>query len=200
MVTPQHGAIKNGQGGCAFCSRKKVDPVAAVKVMVRNKLQPLDPYSRSDGPWKCECMKCGRIVTPAYVAVNGGQGGCKYCASRGIDYSAPAFIYLITHPELGAHKVGIGNDKTRNNRIREHKRLGWVLYDSAPLKSGDIAESIEKKVLVWIRGNRQLPIYLSSSEMPQGGYSETFEADAISLVEVWNRVELEIAGIAQSEK
>ena len=190
-VTPRYGGIVQGQGGCGYCSRSFVDPEDAVKVMLQNQLEPLEPYSRSDGPWKCKCLKCGRTVTPAYVAVNGGQGGCKYCASRGIDYAAPAFVYLITHPELGAHKIGIGNDKTRNNRLKEHAKAGWEIFDSITVDSGDLAEQIEQAGLRWIRTEKNLPIYLLSEQMPQGGYSETFEADSISLTEVWRKVVLE---------
>ncbi len=188
-VSPRYGGIVQGQGGCGYCSRSFVDPEDAVQVMLKNQLQPLEPYTRSDGPWKCKCLKCGRTVTPAYVAVNGGQGGCKYCASRGIDYAAPAFVYLITHVGLGAHKVGIGNDKTRNNRLKEHAKDGWEVYKSMAFESGDRAEEIEQAVLKWLRIDRNLPIYLISEQMPQGGYSETVDAVEIELSTIWAKVE-----------
>lgn len=188
-VSPRYGGIVQGQGGCGYCSRSFVDPEDAIQVMLKNQLQPLEPYTRSDGPWKCKCLKCGRTVTPAYVAVNGGQGGCKYCASRGIDYAAPAFVYLITHVELGAHKVGIGNDKTRNNRLKEHAKDGWEIYKSMAFESGDKAEKIEQAVLKWLRIERNLPIYLISEQMPQGGYSETVDAAEIELSTIWAKVE-----------
>ena len=188
ITSPQHAAIKNGQGSCVYCSRKVVDPEDALKVMLKNNLQPLEPYSRSDGPWKCRCLKCGRTVTPAYVAVNGGQGGCKYCAPRGIDYAAPAFIYLINNPELGAHKIGIGNDKTKNNRLKEHQRQGWLVYDSMKVSTGEDAEALEKKVLVWLRSEMMLAHYLLPEQMPQGGYSETVNADEIDMPTIWAKV------------
>ena len=189
ITSPQHAAIKNGQGSCVYCSRKVVDPEDALKVMLKNNLQPLEPYSRSDGPWKCRCLKCGRTVTPAYVAVNGGQGGCKYCAPRGIDYAAPAFIYLITNPELVAHKIGIGNDKTKNNRLKEHQRQGWLVYESMKVSTGEDAEILEKKVLVWLRREMMLPYFLLPEQMPQGGYSETVNAEEITLPTIWAKVE-----------
>jgi hypothetical protein len=187
-VSPRYGGIVQGQGGCGYCSRSFVDPDDAVQVMLKNQLEPLEPYSKSDGPWKCKCMKCGRTVTPAYVAVNGGQGGCKYCASRGIDYAAPAFVYLITHKELGAHKIGIGNDKTKNNRLKEHAKAGWQVFDSIKVESGEKAEQIEQEVLRWIRTEKNLPIFLLSEQMPQGGYSETVGAEEIDLPTIWAKV------------
>jgi len=189
VVSPQYGAIVQGQGSCKYCSRKVVDPDDAVEIMLQNNLQPLEPYTRSDGPWKCKCLKCGKTVTPAYVAVHGGQGGCKYCASRGIDYSAPAFIYVVTSQELGAHKIGIGNDKTKNNRIREHQRHGWKVYKSLKASSGDDAEKIEKMVLAWLRNDLKLAAYLLPEQMPQGGYSETVDAAEIEPYTIWEKVE-----------
>jgi hypothetical protein len=120
--------------------------------------------------------------------VNGGQGGCKYCASRGIDYAAPAFIYLINNPELGAHKIGIGNDKTKNNRLKEHQRQGWHVYDSMKVSTGEEAEALERKVLLWLRSEMMLPYYLLPEQMPQGGYSETVNADEIDMPTIWAKI------------
>jgi recombinational DNA repair protein (RecF pathway) len=188
-VSPQYGAIVQGQGSCKYCSRKVVDPEDAVQVMLKNNLEPLEPYSRADGPWKCRCKKCGKNVTPTYVSVNGGQGGCKYCATSGIDYSASAFIYLMTNPEKGAHKIGIGTDKTRDNRIRAHKRDGWEVYKTLAIATAEEAEKIEYLVLKWLRDVKKLPPYLSKKDMRRGGYSETVEAAEIDLPTIWEKVE-----------
>jgi hypothetical protein len=188
VVSPQHGAIKAGQGSCAYCSRKFVDPDDAVQIMRKNNLEPLEPYSRSDGPWRCKCMKCGKTVNPSYVSVNGGQGGCKYCAVRGIDYSAPAFIYLMTSEILGAHKIGIGTNKTKDNRIHAHKRDGWVLYKFMELETAEIAERIEFEVIKWLREVKKLPPFLGKREMRRGGYTETVEAEEIRLQTIWAKV------------
>ena len=187
-VSPQHGAIASGQGACKYCARKVVDPIDAVTVMLKNRLEPLEPYSKSDGPWKCRCLKCGKTVTPAYVAVNGGQGGCKYCAVRGIDYSASAFLYLISHPKLGAHKIGIGTDKTKNHRLSQHKRDGWLVYKTISFDTAEDAEKAEQRVLKWLRITKGLGIYLTQGEMPRGGYSETVDASEIDLPTIWAEV------------
>lgn len=192
VVSPQYSAIaRGGQGSCKYCSRKAVDPVSAKKFMISKGLLPLEPYSRSDGPWKCRCKRCKNVVTPRYIQVFRGQGGCKFCATSGIDYQAPAFIYLMTHRKYGAHKIGIGTDKTVDNRIRAHERAGWESYRSIPVSSAIQAEAIEFAVLTWIRKDLGLPPYLSKKEMARGGYTETLEAAEIELPTIWRRVLLE---------
>lgn len=192
IVSPQYSAIaRGGQDGCKYCSRKAVDPITAKKFMVSKGLIPLEPYSRSDGPWKCRCKRCKNVVTPKYIAGFRGQGGCKFCATSGIDYQAPAFIYLMTHRKYGAHKIGIGTDKTVDNRIRAHERAGWESYRSVPVFSAIKAEEIEFAVLTWIRKDLGLPPYLSKKEMARGGYTETIEAAEIELPTIWRQILLE---------
>jgi len=199
VVSPQYSAIAtSGQGSCKYCSRKAVDRVTAKKFMISKGLIPLEPYSRSDDPWKCRCKKCKNVVTPKYISVFRGQGGCKFCASSGIDYQAPAFIYLMTHKKFGAHKIGIGTDKTVDNRIRAHERAGWELFRSVPVISAIKAEAIEAAVLRWIRNYLGLPPFLSKKEMNRGGYTETIEAAEVGLATIWKRVLWEKRRLGQS--
>jgi hypothetical protein len=193
IVAPTHGSLKAGNGSCAYCSRKVVDPDDAIIFMRANGLEPLEPYKRADGPWKCRCMKCGRNVRPSYSAIGTGQGGCKYCAIRGIDYTLPAHVYLMTHPIHRAHKIGIANDKTKNNRVGQHKRDGWTLFRTLDFESAVQAEAVEKAVLDWLKLEMHLSYYLSQLEMPRGGFTETVDASEIDLPTIWQKVE-EFAG------
>jgi hypothetical protein len=188
-VQPSYSSIQSGQKGCVYCGGKKVDPQEAFDFMRSRGLEPLEEYKRADGPWKCRCMKCLKIVTPAYSAVNQGQGGCRYCTNKGLDYNASAFLYLMTHQEFGAHKIGVGNHKTRNNRINEHKKTGWLLINSKDFASGDEAFTIEQKVIIWLREIKNLGVFLSKAEMPQGGETETVDASEIDLPTIWAKVE-----------
>jgi len=49
----------------------------------------------------------------------------------------------MTHKKFGAHKFGIGTDKTVDNRIRAHERVGWESYRAIPVSSAIQAEAIE---------------------------------------------------------
>ena len=53
--------------------------------MKRAGLKPLEPYLHSKKPWKCKHLKCGRIVSPTYNAIQRGQGGCAFCAGLAVD-------------------------------------------------------------------------------------------------------------------
>jgi predicted GIY-YIG superfamily endonuclease len=105
-----------------------------------------------------------------------------------LDYNEPAYLYLVTHQILGAHKIGIANDGTRVNRIREHQKYGWDLFKSISFESGDEAFQIEQQVLSWLRQKKGLGIYLSKEQLPQGGYSETVDATEINLPIIWAKV------------
>lgn len=90
----------------------------------------------------------------------------------------PALVYLITHPPLGAAKVGISD--TAGSRLAEHRREGWQLL-AAFRVAADAAAAIEADVLSWWRDNLRLPPYLGRDQMPQGGWTETAAAGAIDL-------------------
>ena len=189
-VFPDYSSVVNaGQKGCSYCAGKKVDPESAFKLMVNAGLNPLVKYISANTPWPCICQKCGKRVSPTYSAIRIGQGGCRYCTKKGLDYNSSAFLYLMTHQELRAHKVGVGNHKTRNNRIKEHTKTGWVLMNSKDFATGDEAFNVEQKTLIWLRETKSLGIYLSKSEMPQGGETETVDASEIDLPTIWAKVE-----------
>lgn len=188
-VQPAYTSIQGRGRGCVYCGGKKVDPDEAFRLMLSAGLIPLEIYQRADKPWSCTCNKCKKLVTPTYTSIRIGQGGCRYCTNKGLDYNAPAFLYLMTNQDFGAHKVGVGNYKTRNNRITEHKKTGWILIQSMDFKTGDLAFQVEQETLVWLREIKKLGVYLSKAEMPQGGETETFDASEIDLATIWAKVE-----------
>ena len=190
IVFPDYSSVVNaGQSGCSYCAGKKVDPESAFKLMVNAGLIPLVKYISANAPWPCICKKCGKKVSPTYSAIRIGQGSCRYCTNKGLDYNSPAFLYLMTHQEFRAHKVGVGNHKTRNNRIKEHIKTGWILIESRDFPTGDEAFNVEQKTLIWLRETKGLGMYLSKTEMPQGGETETVDASEIDLPTIWAKVE-----------
>ena len=191
VVYQSYNSMQQSYGPCGYCAGKVVDIEEAVNVMQNAGLKPLDPYSKALDRWKCECRKCGRIVFPTYSAIKKGQGGCRFCADFGIDYTGPGFIYLMTHPYLQAHKVGIGGSKRSRNRDRvaEHQKFGWDLFYREDFETADDAFQVEQKVVAWLRQEKKLGIFLSEFEMPQGGYTETVDASEIDLPTIWAKVQ-----------
>ena len=63
----------------------RVDSKKAIAIMRRAGLKPLEPYVDSKKPSKPKHLKCGRIVSPTYNAIQRGQGGCIFCAGLAVD-------------------------------------------------------------------------------------------------------------------
>ena len=187
IVSPHFSGIVTG-GGCRFCSGLVVDPKSAQKVMEKSGLTPLVQYPGAGVPWLCECKKCKKEVYPRYSSVNRGIGGCKFCATHGYDFSRAGTLYLITNDKLSAHKIGITNEDTRENRLKKHSKEGWETYKTHFFSDGNLAFEVEQEILTWWRNDLGLGVYLSSTEMPQGGFTETVDAGEIDLSTIWNYV------------
>lgn len=90
-VYPRLGSVKQGQGACDFCAnsvraKKRLVPEEnAVAIMLKARLQPLEPYVQSNKPWKCMCLECKKIVEPTLGNVKNSNSGCPYCAKNKVD-------------------------------------------------------------------------------------------------------------------
>ncbi len=153
-------------------------------------LEPQVPYPGANKPWKCICMNCGNKVGPHYTSIQQGRRGCRFCAELGIDYTAAGYLYVITSPELGAHKIGIANfaEVSYEDRVERHMKHGWLPYKTTIFDLTETAFRVEQAVLRWMRRTRQLPPALTRSDMPQGGWTETVEANEIDLAIIWAHV------------
>ena len=184
IVHPKYNSIQQGKGGCEWCGGSRIEPEDAVKRMLESGLKPLENYPGSHEVWKCQCLKCKRIVNPSYHNVNAGSKGCVYCYPASFDLLKPAFIYLITNSNLNSHKIGIGNNKEKD-RIQSFLKKEWVLFRMWQFDEGIAAKKTESEVFRIVRKELKLPIYLAKEDMPiTGGHTETVDADLISLIEL----------------
>jgi hypothetical protein len=94
-------------------------------------------------------------------------------------------VYLLVHPTLGAAKVGIA--AAAGFRLKAHAKHGWEAVASVEVP-GPLAIEIEAAVLTWWRVGLGLPPYLSKNEMPQAGWTETVDADAIDIPATIRRI------------
>jgi len=185
-ISPRFKAVRSGLAGCKYCSGNKVDEEDAVALFLSKGLKPLEPFTYTNNPWKSLHIQCGRETSPRYADVAHNNGGCKFCATKGFDLNGPADIYLITSDKFGAHKIGIAGATTR--RLQVHKREGWDVWKTLRFVRGEDAYIIEQELISWMREELNLPPYLSPELMPQGGWTETVEADEIELNEIWRKV------------
>jgi len=91
---------------------------------------------------------------------------------------APALVYVITHADLCAAKIGVSDPA--GARIAQHRRAGWQLI-AAFRVAAEEAAAIVDDVLRWWRADLGLPAFLTSDQMPQDGWTETVAAGSINL-------------------
>jgi hypothetical protein len=87
-----------------------------------------------------------------------------------------AVLYILYNPIHRAVKVGISDISGR--RFASHRTKGWILIKYWHFFERDKARAVETIVLNTLRG--RYGHYLSKEDMPQSGYTETFDASKIS--------------------
>ena len=183
-ISPRYGAVKKG-GGCRYCNDTAIKPDAAATAMRNAELAPLEPYPGSLATWRCRCLKCSRIVSPCYSTIQRGSGGCRWCRNSGFKAADDAVVYLITHTDLLAAKIGITDSS--GGRLKKHSTRGWQVLCTVTV-SGERAMLIEDEILDWWRGELALPAFKGQQEMKQGGWTETVNAEEIDLAVTIRRI------------
>ena len=191
---------KNG-GSCMTCARKKSADTQRFKISTIDKIYKKSGLKLLTREYKgmrykheTICLKCKHKWSSKPVHISLGSG-CPNCAKGGIKTNIPGYIYLISHVELNSHKIGIANSaKTKlSDRLYHHRLQGWSLVRRWDFEKSNIIQAVEKNVLDELRKEMQIPPYLSKSDMPFGGWTETICADAISVSALTTLIETHIA-------
>lgn len=99
-------------------------------------------------------------------------------------------VYFLTHPELGAHKVGITG--AHSTRIALFQKAGWNVLHLAEFRRGSDARAVERAIHHWWRSDLHLPVWLSREDTGSlSGHTETISADELSEFEVISRIKQE---------
>jgi hypothetical protein len=180
---PTFNNVMTHGSSCGFCSGNKVDPDVAWAVMRAASLEPQAEYPGAGVPWKSICIKCQSYTFPRFADVQYGVR-CSTCSESGMNFSQPSHLYVMQNQSLQSIKVGISNNDSNRNRIGNHQKNGWELLSKYEFQTGKEASDLENMVLKWLRKTKNLKAHLSPEFMPQGGYSETFDATEISQNEI----------------
>jgi hypothetical protein len=201
IVSPVYAGIQQGQGGCYKCGKiqmvknQLLGKRETSQIMTKAKLKPLEPYRGMKYKWKCKCLVCEQVVYPTFSNVYNGHNGCRYCAPAGFNMYGESYIYLISHPTLYAHKIGIGNVKKNMDRLGRFNSKGWETYKVWKFNTGREVIDLESRIFKHIRNELKLPIYLSYDQMKStGGHAETVGADSITLLELEKIIKKVIKG------
>jgi recombinational DNA repair protein (RecF pathway) len=187
ITSPTFGSILAGQNGCRRCAdlraaaARREDPERAGASMREAGFEPLEPYTTSMTPWRCRCAACGRTSTPTLAKIRSGRG-CKYCARHGFDRAAPARVYVVTHAQHHAVKIGVAGAHQRNDRIAQHARYGWALFYEHYVPTGDEALAVEQSILHRLRTAGH-GVFLTAAQLPNG-WTETFDARRVSAAQL----------------
>ena len=119
-VSPSYSQIQSGSGGCKACGNRRradktrLDQLSAFARMQDAKWEPIEEYRGANKPWKCKCLECGVVSSPAYAHIQQGRKGCKTCgikkhtASRRLPEEKAVEIankagFVPLEPYLGRH-------------------------------------------------------------------------------------------------
>ncbi len=97
-----------------------------------------------------------------------------------------AVLYILYSPLYKAVKVGISDISGR--RFASHRTKGWILIKYWHFFERDKARAVETLVLRTLR--ERYGHFLDKADMPQSGYTETFDASKITrraLIRMVNR-------------
>jgi hypothetical protein len=85
-------------------------------------------------------------------------------------------LYILYSPLHKAVKVGISDISGR--RFASHRTKGWILVKYWHFFERDMARQVESIVLKTLRERHGH--FLNKADMPQNGYTETFDASKIT--------------------
>jgi hypothetical protein len=180
LVAPRYDNTAGRGGACGLCTRHGPgDPKQAVADMKAAGFTPLEPFRNVGSPWTSLCAGCGSVVSPTLNNVRTRGACCAHCAKYGLDPAAPAWLYVLAHVLLGAVKIGVTGQHTREDRVARLAASGWTEVRKWPFETGTAARFIEQTVLKRLRAQGHAP-FLNPAQMPAGGWTETFNAALIS--------------------
>jgi hypothetical protein len=85
-------------------------------------------------------------------------------------------LYILYSPIHKAIKIGISD--ISGKRFASHRTKGWILIKYWSFSRRDQARAVETLVLQTLR--KKHGHFLDKDDMPQGGYTETFDASKIT--------------------
>ena len=95
-------------------------------------------------------------------------------------------LYILYSPLYKAVKIGISDVSGR--RFASHRTKGWILIKYWWFSERDKARTVESLVVQTL--TKKYGNFLDKADMPQGGYTETFDASKVTrrgLIRMVNR-------------
>ena len=186
--------LMSGKGCCMDCGvasraeKNRYTAEEAIAVMRKFDLEPLEEFPGYLEKWRCTHNACGREITTTFWYVKFRESGCKYCSTKGLDYTAEGIIYLLERHDYFSAKVGITTPNSKTDRIAAHVKEGWQLVSTWKTTTAAEAEVIEDKALEWWREVLDAPISMRQEDM-KSGWTETASLLYVSLEDTANFID-----------
>ena len=187
--------LMSGKGCCTACGHAKggekntkYTAEVAEAVIREFGLEPLESFPGYFEKWRCIHNECGREVTPTFWYVKFRETGCKYCSTKGLDYTAEGIVYLLERQDFFSAKVGITTPNSKTDRIAAHIKEGWQLVSTWKTPTANEAEEIEDKTLEWWREDLGAPISMRQEDM-KSGWTETASLLYVNIEDTANYID-----------
>ena len=104
------------------------------------------------------------------------KSGCPTCHTGGFDPNQKAFMYFLTHHQWKMFQIGITN--VPDDRLRDHKKLGWELLEIRGPMDGHLTQQWETAILRMLKAKGA---DLSNKEIAGkfDGYSEAWSKSTL---------------------
>jgi hypothetical protein len=113
--------------------------------------------------------------------------------ARDVKYNrSMTLLYILYSPRHKAIKIGISDVSGR--RFAAHRTKGWILIKYWSFSERDQARTIESLVVQTLTS--KYGHFLDKADMPQGGYTETFDASKITRKGLIRMVNKAIKGVS----
>ena len=172
--------------GCPVCANKKLlvgfNDLATRYPDLALEADGWDPTTIISGhakkKWKCAN---GHQWASDVLSRTNRKIGCPSCAKHGFDPNKDGYLYFLNHPNWEMQQIGITN--TPDQRLNDHKSLGWEILEIRGPMDGHLTQQWETAILRMLKAKGA---DLSNSKIAGkfDGYSEawsksTFEAKSI---------------------
>jgi len=162
---------------CPFCSNKKLlggfNDLATKFPDLANEAygwepSKVHPGTRMKKKWKCSVGHIWNSTVNSRTVMN---AGCPSCAVSGFDPNKDGFLYLIEHKNWIMSQIGITNYP--DDRILNHRKLGWNLIELRGPMDGHLTQQWETAILRMLKAKGA---DLSNSKIAGkfDGYSEAW--------------------------
>lgn len=186
--------LMSGKGCCMDCGvasraeKNRYTAEEAVAVMQKFDLEPLEEFPGYMEKWRCTHRACGREITTTFWYVKFRESGCKYCSSKGLDYTAEGIVYLLQRQDFFSAKVGITTPNSKTDRVAAHVKEGWQLVSTWKTSTAAVAEVVEEKTLEWWREVLDAPISMRQEDM-RSGWTETASLLYVNIEDTANYID-----------